>query len=389
MTPWTRRTARRSAPSMSAACCGRRSSRTRSAISISGKIDRGSLSRDPGPLHPRGRRAAGGGRPAIDHRRRVSARLLVSRLRRRRSTGLTTKACAVRFPRRRGRHRHVSDRLCRGEAASARAASPPTNSPSSAAITTADAENHDADAEPRPFSSRRPDRQPRRLSAISTTFWADLIAVYREELRRTRPRSAARYVQLDEVPLRDAVRSEDPRIGRGEPASIPDSAARHLHLGASTSRDARPARRHDDRACICAAATTRAAGWRRAATSRSPRSCSTRSRSMRSSWNTTASAPAASSRCGSVPANKTVVLGLVSRKTPALEPVDVLQAPRRRGQPLRSARPARHQPAMRLCLAASAAIPLTIDDERAQAAPRGRTGGRGVGLKLDLGLGPN
>ena len=41
-------------------------------------------------------------------------------------------------------------------------------------------------------------------------------------------------------------------------------------------------------------------------------------------WNTSPSAPVRSTRCGSCPARKAVVLGLVSSKVPALEPQDHL-----------------------------------------------------------------
>ena len=50
-----------------------------------------------------------------------------------------------------------------------------------------------------------------------------------------------------------------------------------------------------------------------------------------------------------VPKGRGVVLGLVSSKTPALEEHRHAQAPHRRGEPLHRSRPARAQPAMRLC----------------------------------------
>ena len=59
-----------------------------------------------------------------------------------------------------------------------------------------------------------------------------------------------------------------------------------------------------------------------AATSRWRKSCSTPSTCTAISWNTTASAPAASSRCAFVPKGKTVVLGLVTSKPAALESHD-------------------------------------------------------------------
>ena len=63
--------------------------------------------------HPRSRRAPGRGRPASDHRRRVSTRFVVPRFRRS-GRGSGHEGCAVRFPRR--RPGQVSVRLCRRQA---------------------------------------------------------------------------------------------------------------------------------------------------------------------------------------------------------------------------------------------------------------------------------
>ena len=56
-----------------------------------------------------------------------------------------------------------------------------------------------------------------------------------------------------------------------------------------------------------------------------PRSCSTTSTCTAISWNTTPSAPAASSRCGCCRRARQVVLGLVTTKTGKLESKDELK----------------------------------------------------------------
>ena len=97
-----------------------------------------------------------------------------------------------------------------------------------------------------------------------------------------------------------------------------------------------------------AAATTAASGTPRAATTRSPRSCSPSSTSTPSCSSTSPSAPARSSRCASCRADKTVVLGLVSSKLPELESPDRAAPADRRGEPVRAAREPGAQPPVRL-----------------------------------------
>ena len=63
---------------------------------------------------------------------------------------------------------------------------------------------------------------------------------------------------------------------------------------------------------------------------------------MASSWNSTRSAPAASSRCVCCPRDKTVVLGLVTTKSGELEDADLLRR--------RIDAAARYVPLERLCL---------------------------------------
>ena len=126
-------------------------------------------------------------------------------------------------------------------------------------------------------------------------FYRDLGATYRKAVRAFAD-AGCRYLQLDEVnftylcdpKLRAQVanRGDDPEklpaIYAGMiNAAISDMPRRHDHHHASVPRQF-PV---DLRGVA-------------AATSRWPRSCSTRSTCTATSWNTTATAPAASSRCG-------------------------------------------------------------------------------------------
>ena len=257
---------------------------------------------------------AGGGRPAVDHRWRVPPRLLVSRLCRG-GRGADHQGRAVRFPRRRRRQRHVPDRLCRGQAAArARDHDRRIRLRARAHRARTPKVTH-ADAEPGALSSRRPDRQPRGLSRSRRVLGGpdrDLPG----GAARARPRSAAATCSSTKCRARCCA-IPTIRAHRSRPTGIDPAPCSTKYIWAVEPGRGAATAGHDDRACICAGATTRAAGWPRAATSRSPKSCSTRSRSTRSFSNTTPSAPADSSRCGSMPEGKTVVLGLVSSKTPS------------------------------------------------------------------------
>ena len=79
-----------------------------------------------------------------------------------------------------------------------------------------------------------------------------------------------------------------------------------------------------------------------------------------------------------VPKGKIVVLGLVSTKVPELEIGRRPQAPHRRGGEVRSARSARAQPAMRLCLRRGRQ-PDQRRRSEAQARTRGRDRAPGMG----------
>ena len=127
-------------------------------------------------------------------------------------------------------------------------------------------------------------------------FWADLTAAYREEVRRL-GELGCRYLQLDDTSL---AYLNDPKQREhvAEIGGDPRAPARGLHPPPQRG-DREPARGHGGSRRTCAAATSARRGSPRAATSTSPRCCSTSSRSTASSWSATTSARAASSRCAS------------------------------------------------------------------------------------------
>src|SRR5262245_17057881 len=77
---------------------------------------------------------------------------------------------------------------------------------------------------------------------------------------------------------------------------------------------------------MSAAAISARPGFRRAAMNRSPSGCSQSATSTATSWNTTPTAPAASSRCGFLPkGNKIVVVGVITSKSGTLESKDTVK----------------------------------------------------------------
>ena len=146
--------------------------------------------------------------------------------------------------------------------------------------------------------SRRPRRhQPRALPRPRA-----VLPGRRQRLRRRAALAAAAgatYVQMDDTNLAylcDDKMREAARSRGDDPDELP-----HRYASVHQPRRGAEARRHDARACTCAAATSRAPGRRRAATSRWPRRCSTRWASTATSSSTTTRAPATSSRCASCP----------------------------------------------------------------------------------------
>ena len=104
---------------------------------------------------------------------------------------------------------------------------------------------------------------------------------------------------------------------------------------------------------ICRGNFRSVVGRPRAATTSSPRRCSTSSRSTASSWSGTTSAPAASSRCASCRRAKQVVLGLVTTKRGELESKDELKR--------RIEEAAKFAPLDQLCLSPQCGFSSTVE----------------------------
>ena len=104
-------------------------------------------------------------------------------------------------------------------------------------------------------------------------FYDDLTAAYRAEIADLAARGC-RYLQFDDTNLAYLC-DPDIRARTKARGDDPDALTR-LYCRLVNEFDPRPAGRHDRSASISAAAISRAPGWRRAATSRSPKSCSTR-----------------------------------------------------------------------------------------------------------------
>src|SRR5712691_6625475 len=120
------------------------------------------------------------------------------------------------------------------------------------------------------------DAVPASIYPAMDDFYRDLGESYRAVVRAFAD-AGCRYLQLDEVNFAYLC---DPKL-RAFVAERGDDPRTLPH--------------------ICAAAISNRASSPPAATSRWPKFCSTRSISMPTSWNTTATAPAASSRCASCP----------------------------------------------------------------------------------------
>src|SRR5262245_17056304 len=141
------------------------------------------------------------------------------------------------------------------------------------------------------------DAVPASIYPVMEDFYRDLGESYRAVVRAFAG-AGCRYLQLDEVNFAYLC---DPKLRafvaeRGDdPKMLPHIYARMINAAIS---DVPP---DMTKRCICAAAISSRASWPPAATSRWPKSYSTRSTSTPTSWNTTATAPAASSRCASCP----------------------------------------------------------------------------------------
>ena len=216
------------------------------------------------------------------------------------------------------------------------------------ASTTRHAEAHDPVAEHGPLPRRAGRDRRRRSTPTWTSFWDDLTTAYADQVaaaRRARLHLPAVRRHQPRLPQRPEPARRDGRAGRRRRAP-----ARALHpphqRGARRTGPTGMARHHPH----VPRQLPLARGWPRAATTSSPRRCSTSSTSTASSWSTTTRARAASSRCASCRQGKVVVLGLVTTKTGELETKDDAQAPHRRGVAVRRRRPALPLAAVRLLL---------------------------------------
>ena len=127
-------------------------------------------------------------------------------------------------------------------------------------------------------------------------FYRDLGQTYRKAVKAFAD-AGCRYIQLDEVNFTYLC---DPAL-RKQVSDRGDDVERlpHIYADMINHGDCRRARRHDDGDASVPRQFPVDVRGLRAATTRWPRSCSTKSRSRPTSWSTTANVPAASSRCAS------------------------------------------------------------------------------------------
>ena len=127
-------------------------------------------------------------------------------------------------------------------------------------------------------------------------FFDDLGQTYKKAIRAFYD-AGCRYLQLDEVFMALLCDPEQHKAlhARGDdPDKMPG-----IYAGVINAALEGPSGRHDDHDASVPRQFPLHLRRQRAATSRSPRSCSAASTCTATSWNTTPSAPAASSRCDS------------------------------------------------------------------------------------------
>src|SRR6266568_1259103 len=128
-------------------------------------------------------------------------------------------------------------------------------------------------------------------------FWNDLVGAYRQELKAL-VEAGARYIQLDDTSIAficDPAHREYVRSWARIPTGCSTCTRKRSTRRSPACRGTSPSR------FTSAAATAKAAGRPKAATTRSPMCSSTGSTSTAISSSTTRSARAASSRCGCCP----------------------------------------------------------------------------------------
>ena len=208
-------------------------------------------------------------------------------------------------------------------------------------------------------------------------------------LPRSRRRPTARWCAPSPMPaaaICSSTRSTSPISAIPSCASMSPTAAtiptrcRTIYAAHDQRGDLRHSRRHDDHDASVPRQFPVDLRGVAAATSRSPRSCSTPSTCTAISWNTTASAPAASSRCASCPRARRWCSASSPRRRGTLESKDELKRRIDEAAKFVAARPALPVAAMRLRLDRGRQY---SDRGRAmgEAAHDRRTGRRGVGLR--------
>ena len=162
-----------------------------------------------------------------------------------------------------------------------------------------------------------------RLPGPRGSFFADLVTIYRDEIAELATEGCT-YLQLDDtaLPCNCDPHAREDVAARGED---PDELTERYAAALQRLRSRQAAEGHDGRRSISAAATSRAPGWPRAATSRSPRRCSTGSNADIYCLEYDTERAGDFSPLRFVPKGKRVILGLVSTKTPVLESKDSLK----------------------------------------------------------------
>jgi hypothetical protein len=258
-----------------------------------GKADAAKLKRGRGPPDPRRGEAAGGPRPAVDHRRRVPPRLVAHRLHRR-----------LRRHRAAARGRLVPRRAVQG-----RRAKPPTmfvkrklrrTKPSMVPhfrILKERRQQRSSESSPCPrprCCTRRGDRESiKKIYPDQQEFWADLTKCYREEIADLY-KAGCRYLQIDDTTI---AMFGDPKVQETF-RKLGDDPKKDVAFYAQAVNDAIRDVPDDMTVAIHTCRGNFRSTWlAKAATTTWPRPRSRPSTSTASSSSTTTSARAASSRC--------------------------------------------------------------------------------------------
>ncbi len=241
-----------------------------------------------------------------------------------------------------------------------------------------DAEDDDPGAERVAFPAQSRRGEQGRSIPIVDAIFDDLAMAYQKAIKAFYD-AGCRYLQFDDTAWAMICCSAGARAVEGARRRSRSTAG---DLRARDQQGAgRQARRHGDHHAFLPRQFPLDLDCVRAATSRWPRICSASAISTAISWNTTATAPAASSRCASSPRARRASCSAWSPRRAGGWSRRTTSSAHRRGHQICRARPALPVAAMRLCL-----------DRGRQCAGRGRamgqaahdrrTGGGGVGSDL-------